>query len=252
MFLVTQANGLGHDTAVAGADFLGDFREKVDTVCAFETWLCGGRNTDGFARHFLRLLVGERFQLRPEAVFDALQSLVNPVRRRIGRTVGHRVRQSDNRAARRIVRPPERASRGATNFGLNSGSQPAASLWRRISATSISAPSVHPPTPPHFRFGRRGGNDFHASSEVGRVQIVFSRDADQSEEGVSTRVGQRSPHPARRRRLADRADRPFRRQPFARRIGEDGRQSDPSRFLVDRSGQHGCDFAPAQRFANDV
>ena len=33
---------------------------------------------------------------------------------------------------------------------------------------------------------------------------------------------------------------------------EDGRQSDPSRFLVDRSGLHGCDFVPPERFADDV
>ena len=95
MLLVAQANGLAHHTAADGADFLRDFRENVDTVCAFDARLCRGSNMDGFARHFLRLLVCERFQLRPEAFFDELriggrqqvfvgESPVNPVRRLVG------------------------------------------------------------------------------------------------------------------------------------------------------------------------
>ena len=137
--------------------------------------------------------------------------------------VRYRVRQLDNRAARRIVRSPERASRGGRILAC--GSQPAAPS-RRISATSISAPSVHPPVLRHFHFWTEGRQGFSRRLRGRAVQIVFSRDADQGEEGVSTRVGQCGPHPARGRRLADRADRPFRRQPFARRMGEDGRQSD--------------------------
>ena len=33
---------------------------------------------------------------------------------------------------------------------------------------------------------------------------------------------------------------------------ENRRQSDPTGFPVDRHGLHGCDFVPAQRFADDV
>jgi len=44
MLLVTQANGLAHDTAADGADFLRDFRENVDAVCAFDARLCRGSN----------------------------------------------------------------------------------------------------------------------------------------------------------------------------------------------------------------
>ena len=73
MLLVAQANGLAHDAAADGADFLRDFRENVDAVCAFDSWLCRGSNMDGCARRFLRLLVCERFQLRPEAFFDELR-----------------------------------------------------------------------------------------------------------------------------------------------------------------------------------
>jgi hypothetical protein len=92
MFLVAQANGLGHDTAAAGADFFRDFGENVDAVCAFDAWRWRESDLDGFDRRFLRRLAGERFQLRPEAVFDELriggrqpvlvgQSPVDPVRR---------------------------------------------------------------------------------------------------------------------------------------------------------------------------
>jgi hypothetical protein len=70
MFLVAQANGVGHDAAAGGADFL---RENVDAVCAFDARLCRGSDMDGFARHFLRLLVRERLQPRPEAIFDEMR-----------------------------------------------------------------------------------------------------------------------------------------------------------------------------------
>ena len=65
MLLVAQANGLAHDAAADGADFLRDFRENVDAFCAFDAWLCRGSNMDGFDQRFLRLLVGERFQPSP-------------------------------------------------------------------------------------------------------------------------------------------------------------------------------------------
>ena len=73
VLLIAQANGLAHDAAADGADFLRVFRENVDAFCAFDARLCRGSNMDGFARHFLRLLVGERFQPRPEAIFDELR-----------------------------------------------------------------------------------------------------------------------------------------------------------------------------------
>ena len=87
------------------------------------------------------------------------------------------------------------------------------------------------------------------ASEVGRIEVVFSGDADQSEQRIPAGVGQRGPHPARGRRLADRANRPFRRQPFAGRMRENRRQSDQSRLPVDRRGLDGRDLMRAERLA---
>jgi hypothetical protein len=127
MFLVAQANGLAHDTAAAGVDFLRDFRENGGAVRAFDTRL-RGRNGNGLARRFLRRLGDERFQLRPEAVFDELriggrqqvlvgEPPVNPVRRIVGtREV---VQFGDQAIAQRgglFVR--QNGPRGRTNFGL--------------------------------------------------------------------------------------------------------------------------------------
>jgi len=52
---------------------------------------------------------------------------------------------------------------------------------------------------------------FGACAEVRRVEIVLACDASEREQGVPSCVGERSPRAARRRRLADRTDRPFRR-----------------------------------------
>jgi hypothetical protein len=95
MLLIAQPNDLGRDTAAAGADLRGDFRENVDAVYTFDTRLSCRRIMDGFARRFSRRLAGERFQLRTSAVFDVLriggrqqvfvgESPVDPVRRLVG------------------------------------------------------------------------------------------------------------------------------------------------------------------------
>ncbi len=60
-----------------------------------------------------------------------------------------------------------------------------------------------------------GGIRLSRLRQVRRVEIVFARDADQREQGIASRVGERRSHPARRRGLADRAHWPFRRQPLS-------------------------------------
>ena len=81
---------------------------------------------------------------------------------------------------------------------------------------------------------------------------VFSGDADQREQRIPAGVSQRGSHPARGRRLADRANRPFRRQPFAGRMRENRRQSDQTRLPVDRRGLDGRNFMRAARLADDI
>ncbi len=61
--------------------------------------------------------------------------------------------------------------------------------------------------------------------EIGCVEIVLSGNADQREQSVPSCVGERRAHSARRRRFADHADRPFRRQPLARRMGKRGAEA---------------------------
>ena len=56
----------------------------------------------------------------------------------------------------------------------------------------------------------------------------------------------------RRRGLADRADRPIRRHPFSRCVGQNGGEADQPGFVVDRRRLHGCDLVPAKRLADDV
>jgi hypothetical protein len=52
----------------AAADFLRNFRENVDAVCAFDARRCHESDKDRFARAFLRRPVGDCLQLRPEAL----------------------------------------------------------------------------------------------------------------------------------------------------------------------------------------
>src|ERR1700722_14489198 len=48
MFLVAQANGVGHDAGAGRANFLRDFRENVYAFCGFDARLCRGSIMDGF------------------------------------------------------------------------------------------------------------------------------------------------------------------------------------------------------------
>src|SRR5208283_411439 len=75
---------------------------------------------------------------------------------------------------------------------------------------------------------------FRVFGEIRRIEIVLTCDTDKREEGIASCVGERRPHPSRRRRLGNRADRPFRRQPLPRRMGERGGEADQSPLVVDR------------------
>jgi hypothetical protein len=84
VLLIAQANGLAHDSAADGADFLGDLCKGTDAVfdVAARVWL--GSDLAGFSRRLLRFLAGKRFQLHREATFDEL-----PVGLRQQILVGH-------------------------------------------------------------------------------------------------------------------------------------------------------------------
>ena len=122
MLLVAHANGLAHDAAADGADFLRDSRENVDAFCAFDARLCRGSNMDGLDRHFLRLLVGERFHLRPEAVFDDLR---NGGRQQV--PVGQSPVNPDDRAAGLFGR--QNGLRGADDFWLAGANRRRLGAW---------------------------------------------------------------------------------------------------------------------------
>jgi hypothetical protein len=155
VLLVAQTNGLAHDGA-AGADFLRYFRENIDAVCAFDARLFPASDMHGFGRRFFRRLVGERFQLRLEAVFDEMrvggpqqvlvgEPPVNPIRRLVGgrKTIEfgkQTIAQNGGLLGR------QNGPRGGGRTSAYLGSRPAAP-WLRISPTSR-----HPRAPRSFHF----------------------------------------------------------------------------------------------------
>ena len=139
MFLVAQANGLAHDAAADGrisswtsAKTSAPFAPCMRGSTAGATWTaligvscaCSSASASTFALKRLRRVARRG---SPAGSCRAVAGEPSSPPRR--RTEGHRVRQSDDRVARRIVRLPERASRGERILAC--GSQPA-SLWRRI------------------------------------------------------------------------------------------------------------------------
>ena len=70
-------------------------------------------------------------------------------------------------------------------------------------------------------------------TKVRRIEIVFAGNANQREKGIAARIGQRSAYSLCRGDIADLAYRPFRGNPFAGRMGQDGRQAKKAGFLID-------------------
>ena len=52
------------------------------------------------------------------------------------------------------------------------------------------------------------------SYQVRRIEIILTGNADQREQRIAAGIGQRRPHPVRRRGFADRTDRPIGRDPL--------------------------------------
>src|ERR1700729_2476856 len=58
------------------------------------------------------------------------------------------------------------------------------------------------------------------------VEIVFTSDADEGEQGVAPAIGEGGPHAMRLSRIGNSTDRPVRGDPFARGVSQHGRQID--------------------------
>ena len=95
---------------------------------------------------------------------------------------------------------------------------------------------------------RRGGR----CVEIRGIDIVFTGDPNQREEGIAPGIGQRRTHSVRCCCLADGADRPVRGDPFPRRMCQNRRKIDDAGVLVDRSSLHGGDLMLAQGLAHDL
>jgi hypothetical protein len=91
-----------------------------------------------------------------------------------------------------------------------------------------------------------------ADSSLRSIEIVLARNPYQREEGVAASVGQGSAHPMRRCHVAHRAHRPFRGDPFARRMGEHGGEGDQTGRLVDGRSLENSDLMLAESLADDL
>jgi hypothetical protein len=209
MFLVAQPNGFGHDTAAAGADFL---RTSAKTSTPLAPSIHGSAAGEVWTASLgvsLRGFVGEHFQPRLEAVFDNLriggpqqvlvgESQVNPIRCFVG-------------GRNAIEFGKHTIAQQAGLFGRQNGPRGADELWPASGGNRRRRPGDK-----YLRFqyrpsrcilrrhaisisGRRVGDDFRTGSQVGRVRIVFARDADEGEKRVGGRRSAPPPCGAARR-----------------------------------------------------
>jgi hypothetical protein len=176
--------------------------------------LCLNRVLSGL-RELPGLLIAEAGQSDPEARFDELgvnhgqgvlgrQASMRPISGIIGRLHVVQFREQTIPFQGGLVsrqNDPRRAHRR--------GSAADVQHLGRVSVP-VCGPSVRP--------ARLTGVAFRDGAEIRRIEIVFPGNSDQREQRISPRIGEGSPHPMRGRRFADRADRPVRGDPFARRM----------------------------------
>ena len=84
------------------------------------------------------------------------------------------------------------------------------------------------------------------------VEIVFSGDADEGEQGVAPGIGEGRPHAMRLRRIGNGTDRPVRRNPFAGRVREHCREINGPGRLIDRRRLHRGDLMLTECLAHYV
>ena len=107
------------------------------------------------------------------------------------------------------------------------------------------------PTEAPFPRPDRGRLVSAPTGRSGASSIVLARDADEGEQGIAARIGEGGPKAMRGGGLADRAHRPVRGDPFARGMGEHGRQADQA-ARVDLGRLNGRDLVPSKALADDV
>ena len=81
--------------------------------------------------------------------------------------------------------------------------------------------------------------------EVRRVEIVLARDADKVEKSIAPRIRQRSAYAPWGGCIADSADWPLGREPFARGMRQRRRETDNPGLAVDLGRLNGCNLVPA-------
>src|SRR5262249_58419060 len=90
------------------------------------------------------------------------------------------------------------------------------------------------------------------AAQVGRIEVVLARDADQREQRVTPGVGQRRAHSMWARRVRNAADWPVRGDPLARLVREHGCEIYGPARAVDGCGLYRRDLVLAQRLADDI
>jgi hypothetical protein len=91
-----------------------------------------------------------------------------------------------------------------------------------------------------------------AAIEIRRVEVVFAGNPDQGEQSIAPGIGEGGSHPVRAGGLGDRADRPVRGNPLARRMRQGDGQPDQTGRVIDRGGLHRRNLMPTQGLADPI
>jgi hypothetical protein len=85
-----------------------------------------------------------------------------------------------------------------------------------------------------------------------RIEIIFSGNAHRREKRIPTRIGEGGSHALRRGDIGDLAYRPFRGDPFPRRMRKHGRKAKEAGFLIDARCLDSRDLVAAKALADNV
>jgi hypothetical protein len=103
-----------------------------------------------------------------------------------------------------------------------------------------------------IRWSRQPRCGIGVGSEIRRIEIIFSGNANQREECIPPRIGEGGSHALRRRDIGNPAHRPFRGNPFARRMRKDSGEPKETAFLINLCRLNCRDLMPAKALADDI